>query len=194
MIYYEEIITLDRQYYFLTYDIYSIHIPIEIYLVDNNNNHIRQFNILQLPSLPYTTYDVVIDYERNMLIFNKSVIGSRIKIGYFSTGNPNLFKSFAELPYFLHQFSVASKYKIVDGMYIFREHFDEVYNMRISKGSFVYNGIFYTTPEKIFDLRQYANITYSNIYQGYRFIINNTAIENYVDNQKKVLHDFIVIT
>lgn len=188
-----EIVDVNKDYYFLNFDIYSENTVPVIKLLDANNNEVENLFVYYLPHIPQAYNEIVVDFERNLLMFHRNLIGKRIKVEYVSSGMVNTYKFHTDWIQILSNITLFTKYRILDGMYFYKEPFDENYTYRISKGSFIYNNIMYHTPEKVFDIRNYANINTSNVYQGYRFLITDITIENYGDNQRKILNDFTVI-
>jgi len=129
-----------------------------------------------------------VDDERSAIFLPAELVGSYIRVQYYTEGQINPFYVTSDLYTFVSKVIKWTSNRIVDGFFFYREQCDEESSLyRLAPGSFVYEGRFYAFAGQLFRIGDYAPPTLVGQVRAYVFYIDQDVLDSHLDRQLKLL-------
>ena len=181
-----EIIHLDT---FTYYTKYTIDYPtVKAWLYDNVKREDKyELEFIPTPSTLLFDNQYSVDLDKNQLFFSQNLIGSYVRVEYYTSGKLNPFYISTDISRFISEIFLRAQNNITSGLYFYQTEYDPEHIWRLSHGACMYNGEFIVAKELVFNFKELSPPTLQNYCRCYYFFINEEIIESHLFNQTNTL-------
>lgn len=185
----EEIFIVTAPVHFLKYGVVAdANITIFTYNYSNQQD-LTQLERVYTLSVSLFSNQFSLEDDRSAIYLSPSLIGSYIRVAYYSDGGQNPYYASSNLANFIEQVLRWTSNRIVDGLFLYSDCCGtDINKLKIQPGSFVYDGQYYTYKGGEFALREHAPPMIKLTYKSYLLYISQEILQSFLDKQMRLLN------